>query len=168
MRFARDRGKAEKVIYDDVNGTSHGIAFDAGHIERLRPDALTCKGGVAVHNYGHDGLRAVFADAGLFGARTPDGDWVDCFEMAGIGNQMDSEVLAVCCSKFSCSAHVIFHVATAQDAPRIYIFKFSENFCRWPANNVRHYIEPTAMAHGQHSLLCFMFRCSIQDCIEKW
>src|SRR5215472_6562524 len=88
--------------------------------------------------------------------------------MAGIGYQMYSKAVAVCCSKLSGCAHVIFHVAAAKNAARIHIFEFGENFRRWPANDMRHHIEPPAMAHGQNSLLRIVLRRGVQDCIEKW
>ncbi len=51
-------------------------------------------------------------------------------------------------------AHVIFHVAAAENASRIDIFESRENFFRRTLGHVGNYIQASAMAHAHHQLDC--------------
>ena len=52
--------------------------------------------------------------------------------------------------KISRCAHVIFHVARAQHAARVNIFEAGKNFRCASSHNVKHDVQPAAMAHAQH------------------
>ena len=167
MRFARHGGEANQIIYDDVDGAAYVVALDAGHVQRFGPDSLSRKCSVAVHDDRNDRLRATFTDARLLRARTSDGDWVDRFEVAGIRYQMHSDVAAVGCGEFAGCADVVFHVAAAENAARIHIFEFRENFGGRTADDVHHHVEPAAMAHRQDGLLRVVLGRGIEDRIEQ-
>ena len=86
-------------------------------------------------------LPASFALAILFGASAADGDGIDRFQVAGIGNQMNLNFRSGASLVFAGSAHVIFHVAAAQNAARIYIFKPGKDFFGSAPGNVHDHIQ---------------------------
>ena len=53
---------------------------------------------------------------------------------------------------FAGRAHVVLHVAAAQHAARVDIFKSGENFLRRTPRHVDNHIQPAAMAHAHHQL----------------
>ncbi len=164
---ARDRGETDQIIHDDAHGTAHGESGNSRHVQRLGANALPRKCGVAVHGDGDHLLAAVLTTARLFSARAADDHRVGGFEVAGVGNEMNADVLSVGSMKIAGGADVIFHVTAAQSAAGIDILEASENFGGCAPDDVRHHIEAAAMAHGQHGSLRALFGGCIQDRIEQ-
>src|SRR5216684_4543488 len=146
------RGEADQVVHDDVNGAADSVGLEVSEIKRFRPDALAGKGGVAVHDDGNDLLGAAGAVAGLLCAGTAHGDGVDGFEVAGIGDEMDADFLAGGGDVGAGGADVILHVACAEHAARIDIFKSRDDIMGCFAGSVDHDVEAAAMAHGHDGL----------------
>src|SRR6202030_2503191 len=71
MQFARHRGEADQIIYDDVDRAAHAETIDASHVQRFRPNALPCERGVAVHDDRKNRLTTSFADTRLLRASPP-------------------------------------------------------------------------------------------------
>jgi hypothetical protein len=61
---------------------------------------------------------------------------------------MDVNFSAAAGCVFAGRAHVIFHVAGAEDAARINVFEAGENFLGWTFGYVGHHVEATTMAHA--------------------
>src|ERR1700730_18412049 len=122
-----------------MNRAADGVGLEVGEIQSFRPDALTGERGIAVH---HDGYRFLVGDrggvlerggrteAGVLGARAAHGYRVDRFKVAGVGNQMDADLLAGAGRVNSRSPDVIFHVSCTEDAAWIDIFKSRDDFMR--------------------------------------
>jgi hypothetical protein len=70
---------------------------------------------------------------------------------------MHSDGATVGSAEFARGADVIFHVAAAENAAGVHIFEARENFGGWAANDVNHYIQAAAVAHGEDGLLCVVF-----------
>src|SRR5215510_4576134 len=49
MFLRRSGGKADQIVDDDLDGAADGVGLEISKVERLRPDALSSEGGVAVH-----------------------------------------------------------------------------------------------------------------------
>ena len=110
---------------------------------------------------------AVNAVAGLLGAGTTHGDRIDGFEVAGIRNQVNVELLAVGGGVHAGRADVIFHVTCAEDAARINVFKTRDHFVNGLAGNVRHDVQATAMAHGHDGIDTAQIAGGIENGIEQ-
>ena len=141
-------GEAEEVVGDDVHGAADAVAGERGEVEGFGGDALTGEGGVAVEDDGEDPLLAFLADADLVGAGAAHDDGVDGFEMAGVGGEMQSDGLAGGRGVFAGGSHVVLHVAAAEDAARVDVFKLGEDLGGGAADGVGHDVEAAAMRHG--------------------
>src|SRR5260370_37734040 len=86
--------------------------------------------------------------AGLLRAHPAHGYRIDGFQMAWIRDKMDADLFAGAGDVGARRAHVVFHVARAQDAARIDVFKASDNFMRRLARRVDHYVQSAAVTHG--------------------
>ena len=141
-------GEAEEIVDDDVNGAADGVAGKVGIVHGLGEDALSGEGGVAVNQKREISSRAAFAGAVLLGASAADGDRIDSFEVAGIRDQMDVNFAAAVRDVFAGGAHVVLHVAAAEDAARVDVFEAGEDFLRRTLREVGHDVEAAAMAHA--------------------
>src|SRR5581483_7524308 len=90
-------------------------------------------------------LLPTFSGAVLLRARAPDRDRVHRFEVTGIRNQVNVNAGAAAGNVLTRGAHVIFHVATAKDTPRIDIFESGKNFFRRPSRHVDHDIQSSTV-----------------------
>src|SRR5208283_3156363 len=147
-------GEADQVVDDDVDGTTDRVSRKVSEVERFRPNALAGEGGVAVHDDAPNlvenflraiDLRPVDAVAGLLGAGTTHSHRIDGFQVAGIRDQVNVELLAVGSGVRAGCANVIFHVTCAEDAARVNVFKTRDHLVNGFAGNVRHNIETAAM-----------------------
>ena len=120
-----------------------------------------------MHNDGHDLLRPIFTNTGLFGARAAQRHWVYSLKMAGIGNQMHPNGLAIARAILSGSPLVIFHITSAQHAARINIFKSGKNIFRGNTHSQGHHREASAMTHGHHAGMHSLVGSSLQNHIEQ-
>ncbi len=169
-------GKADQVVHDDVNGAAHGVGLQIREIQRFRPDTLARERPVAVHHDRDDfiqrfrrtvDVRAAQAVAGLLRAHPAHGDRIDSFEMAWIRNKMDADLFAGAGDVGARRAHVIFHVARAEDAARIDVFKAGNHFMRCLACRVDHHVQAAAVAHGHDGFDRAVLARGVQDGIEE-
>ncbi len=176
MFLDRLGGEADEIIHDDVNGAAHGIGAQVREVERFRPDALSRKCRVAMHDDGNNFVqsfsRTIYiasaqAVARLLCARPANSHGIDRFQMAWIRNEVDADFLAVSGDVGSGGADVIFHVAGAQDAARIDVFKASDDFMRHLARRVNHDVEAPAMAHGHDGRLGAVFAGLVENRIKQ-
>ena len=123
-------GEAEKIVDHDVNRAADGVAGKVGVVHGLGEDALPGERGVAVDQERKIFFAAAFAGAILLGAGAADGDGIDGFEVAGVRDQMDVNFAAAVRFVFAGCAHVIFHVAGAENAARVDVFESGKNFLR--------------------------------------
>jgi hypothetical protein len=72
-----------------VNGSADVVAVQGCHVQRLGENALTCEGSIAVDDNWQNLIASAFADALLLGARASEDNGIDCFEVAGIGGEVD-------------------------------------------------------------------------------
>ena len=112
-----------------MDGAADVEARERAEVEGLGPDALAGEGGVAVDDHGQDSGRWPSSpDACLLGAGAAHGDWVDGFQVAGVRDQVEAD--RSCRSarvKVAGGAHVVLHVAAAQDAARVDVFELGED-----------------------------------------
>ena len=168
MQVARNSGEPDQIIHDNIHRAADGESRNLSHIQCFRGDSLPRKRSVAVHQHWNDFFSAGFSRAGLFCARASHGDWIDGFQMARIGNKVDSDRPPVRGRKIPRRAHVILHVSTAQHAARIHVLESRKNLCSPAAHDVHHDIQSAPVAHCQHRLLQALFRSRAQDCIQQW
>ena len=169
-------GEADQIVHDDVNRATDGIGLQVREIHRFRKNALAREGRVAVHHDGDDLVqrfrrtvlvRAAQAVARLLGAGAAHGYGIDGFEMAGIRNEMDADFLAGAGDISARCAHVIFHVARAENAARVDVFKTCDHFVRRLARGVDHYVQAAAMTHGHDGFDGATLGGGVQDGIEQ-
>jgi len=80
-------------------------------------------------------------------ARVADGDGVDGFEVARVRDEMDVNLAAAARGVFAGGAHVILHVAGAENAARVDVFEAGEDFFGRALGNVGDDVEAAAVAH---------------------
>ena len=109
---------------------------------------MSGKGRVAVHEQRKIFFASTFAGAVLFGACASDGDRINSFEMAGVRNQVDIDLGATARDVLAGRPQVVLHVAGAQDAARIDVFKCGEDFFGRPPGHVQDDIEAPPVTHA--------------------
>ncbi len=105
--------------------------------------------------------------ARLLGARAAHDHGIDRFEMAWIGSQMNAELAPLASAVFPRRADVILDVAAAQHAARVHILEARENIRRALPRDVRHHVQPPAMAHAEHHLLRARRRSRREHLVEQ-
>jgi hypothetical protein len=63
---------------------------------------------------------------------------------------------------------VVFHVACAQNAARIDVLEPRDHLVRRLACDVRHHVQPAAMAHGHDGINAAQIARRIHNRIEEW
>ncbi len=164
---ARIGGETDQVVGDDVNGATDRISRKFGEIQRLGPDALSGKPGIAVDDNGNDLRLAVIAETHLLGAGAADGDRVHSFEVARIRDQVDVEGAAIGRAVFSRCTDVVLHVAAAEHAARVHVFKAREDVGRRGADNLGHDRQTPAMAHGEHGHYGAVVKGGLHGLVER-
>jgi len=170
------RGEADEVVHDDVDRAAHGVSPQVGEIERFRPDALAGESGVAMHHDGDDLVRsfprtvkvgAAQPVTRLLGARAADCNGIDSFQMARIRHEVHPDFFAGAGNVGAGGADVVFHVARAEHAARIYVLEPSHDFMRALARGVHHDVQAATMTHGHDGRLRAVFPGRVQDGIEQ-
>ena len=133
MYFGRARRKAKQIVDDNVNGAADPVP-KVGVVQGLGENALASKRGVAVNQQGQIFSRSVFRGAVMLGPRAADGHRVNGFQVAWIRNQMDVNLARRARFVISGRAHVVLHVAAAENTTRIDVFKSSEHLFRQDAS----------------------------------
>jgi len=95
------------------------------------------------------------------------GDRIDSFEMAWIRNKMDANFFASARDVGACRAYVIFHVASAENAAGIDVFKTSDHFMRCLARRMDHYVQAATVTHGHDGFERAVPARSVQDGIKQ-
>ena len=168
MKLPRRGGKTDQVVDDDVNAAADAESLKPAEIQCLSPDALPGKSGVAVHDDGHDRRNAVFTRMDLLGAGATQRHRIYGFQVAGIGNQVHAQGLAVACLILTGSALVILDVAAAQDAARIHVLKTGQDVLRRNTDSESHHRETTPMTHGHNTCIGSQVSSGLQRHIEQW
>ena len=133
-----------------MQAAANRIPIHGCEIHGLSPDALSGEGGIAVD---HNGKNSLFtAHANLLGPHPSGCYWIDGFEVARIGNQMQVNRLTTTSGEGPGCPLVVLHIAAAKHAARINIFELREHVCSGFADDVHHYVKPSAMAHGDYDL----------------
>ena len=117
---------------------------------------------------GEDTLLAFLADAYLIGAGAAHDDGVDGLEVAGVGGEMQIDGVAVGGGVFAGGAHVVLHVATAEGAAWVDVFKLGKDLGGGAADGVAHDVEAAAMRHGNEGAGDSGVGGCCEDLIEKW
>src|SRR6476661_956249 len=86
----------------------------------------------------------------LFGEGAAQSNGIYSFKVAGIGNQMHAQGLAVASGVFAGGSFVVLNVATAQNTARVNIFKSGKDVLCRDADGEVHHAQPAAMAHGHN------------------
>ena len=176
MLLHRRRGKADEIVDDDVDRAADGVALQIGEVQCLGPDTLPGKCRVAMHDDRPNLIqrfarsiddRTVRTVSRLFRARAAHRNWIDGFEMARIGNDVHVDRLPARRRVNAGRADVILHVARAEHAARIDIFKSRDDFVRRLARRVNHDVQPPAVAHRDHGIDRARFARGIQNRIEQ-
>ncbi len=94
----------------------------------LGENSLSRESAVAVHQQRKELFFPAIAGAVLLGAGAADSYGIDGFKVARIRNQVNVDLGAAASLILSGRAHVIFHIAAAQNAARIDIFESGKNF----------------------------------------
>ena len=128
MKLGRRGGKSDQVVDDHVDRAAHRVSGESGIVQSLGPNALSSKGAIAVNHQRQKLLLTAFSGPVLFRPGAADGDRIHCFEVAGIGNQVDVHARTAAGHVFAGSAHVVLDVPAAENTARIDIFEAGENF----------------------------------------
>ena len=117
-RFVGQRGEADLVIDDQVDGAAGGVAVELREVQRLGHHALSGEGRVAVDQHRDDALALGIAEAILLGADDAFHHRIDRFQMARIGRDGNHDLAARRGPAHAGGAEVILHVARALRAGR--------------------------------------------------
>ena len=132
-----------------------------GQIQRLREYALSRKCPVAMDEQRKELFFAAFTRPVLLGASAAHGHRIDCFKVAGIRYQVDVHLGATASHIFAGCAHVIFHIAAAQNTARIDVFEAGKHLFRRPFGHVHNYVEAPAVTHAHHQFHRAMLSCAL-------
>ncbi len=167
MQLRRARGEANQIVHDDVDCAADGVGVNIGEIERFRPDSLAGKCRVAVQDDREHLAASVGALARLLGARAANGHRIHGFQVAGVRHQMNANRGAAGGLILAGRTNMIFHVARAQNTARVHIFKARKHLMEWAAGDVRHHVQPPAVAHGQNALGGPFCAGSLENFVEQ-
>ena len=160
-------GEAEKIIDDDVNGAADGIAGKVGVIHGFGEDALSGESGIAMDQEGKIFIACAFGSAVLLGTSAADGDGIDGLEVAGVGDEMDVNFAATSCCVFAGGAHVIFHVAGAENTAGVDVFESGKDFLSRPPGYMGHDVEAPPVAHSHHEFDRAEARSGVENFIDQ-
>src|ERR1700678_2082683 len=80
---------------------------------------------------------------------------------------MQTEIYARAGKEMTGGADVVFHVAAAQDAARICVFKLGKDVDGRLTKSVRHYVQASTMAHPHDGFLGAKVRSAVQHLVQK-
>ena len=146
-------GEAEEIVDDDVDRAADVVAVECGEVEGFRPDALAGEGRVAVDDDGEDLAGSIGADAILAGAGAAHATGSTASRWLGLETRWRARFCRCGRAEVAGGAHVVLHVAAAQDAAGVDVFEFGEDLGGRSAEGVDHDVEAAAMAHGEDGAL---------------
>src|SRR5262249_22928011 len=166
-RLIGQRGEADLVVDDEVNGAAGGVAIELRKIQGLRHNALTGEGRVAVDEYGNDTLARGIAEAILLGAHDAFDHRIDGFEVARVRRHRHQNFLADGGLAQTGGAEVILDVAGALRAAGIdFAFELAEDLLNVLTDGVGEDVEASAMRHADDDLVDVARGGALQDLIE--
>src|SRR3954447_4514588 len=68
---------------------------------------------------------------------------------------------------FTGRSHVVFHVAAAENAARVYIFKAGKNFFRRTLGHLHDDVQPAAMAHAHYEFDSTLLPGCVQNLVNQ-
>jgi hypothetical protein len=144
------RGEAEQVVDDDLDGAADVVAVQRGEVEGLGEMPWPAKAASPWMMMGRPARGPSFAarEALLLGAGAAHDDGVDGFEMAGVGGEMQMTVLPVAVVKSPVAPMWYF----TSPPPMVLRGSTSSNLVKISgaaADGVDHDVEAAAMAHGE-------------------
>ena len=110
---------------------------------------------------------AVLSGAVLLGAGPAHGHGIHRFQVAGIRDQVNMNFRPRAGHVFAGRAHVIFHVAAAQNAARIHVLKPRKNFLRRALGHLHNNVQPAAVAHAHHQFHRALLPGRVQNFIHQ-
>ena len=144
-------GEPDLVVDHDVDRAAHPVALDVAHVERLGHDALPGEGGVAVHEDRQHRERLGVVDLVLLGPDHALDHRVDRLEVAGVGGQLDVDLVAGPALELADLAEVVLHVARALDGRGVEgALELLEHLVVVLAHDVGEHVEPPAVGHAHH------------------
>ena len=103
----------------------------------------------------------------LLGAGAAHGHGIDGLQVAGIRDQVNVNLRPRPGHVFAGRAHVIFHVAAAQNAARIDVFKSGKNFFGRALGHLHNHVQPAAMAHAHDQFHRALLPGGVQNLIHQ-
>src|SRR6516162_6697555 len=98
-----------------MDSSADGKTRDISQIHRLCKYSLPGKGRVTVDDDRNQLIFPAWPEAELLGSRPACRNWIDRLQVAGIRHQMQADSLAIARLKVPRGAHVILHIAAAQN-----------------------------------------------------
>ena len=156
--FLRLRSEAQQVVDHHLDGSADLVPGDGRKVQRLCPDALAGKRGVAVDDHGQDLCLATLVfptvvQAHLPGTRAAHHNGVHSLKVRGIAGQVERDRLAARRGVGAGRALVVLHVAATQVRSRIDILKLGEDLRGAAAHGIHHDVEPATVAHRKGAAL---------------
>ena len=148
-RFVGQRGEADLVVDDQVDGAAGGVAVELRQVQRLGHHALAGERRVAVDQHRNHALALGIAEPVLLGAHDAFHHRIHGFQVARIRRHGDHDLA---CRSTSCGrrrAQVILHVARALRADGSMSPSNSEKICcQRLADDVGQHVQAAAMRHA--------------------
>jgi hypothetical protein len=152
-RVPRVRREADLVVDHDVDGPVGGVVGQVRQVHRFENDALTAEGGVSVEEDRHDLLALAVAPVELFGSCFPLDNRIDSFEMRGVGDHRQADVLVGdAVQPLDVGPQVVLHVAGAV-VGRFQTGKLSEELVEGLATHVGQHVETPPVGHTHNDAL---------------
>src|ERR1700731_1729543 len=123
MKLSRDGGEPDQIVDDHMNGPAYAVCGDIGGVKGFGKYALAGKSAVAMDQKRQKLTASARAGSLLFGASAAYGNGIDGFKMAGVRNQVNVDLCPAARDVLPGCAHMIFHVATAENAARVHVFE---------------------------------------------
>ena len=150
----RLRGKADLVIDHQMQRAAGFVAFELGHVQRFRHDALADKGRVTVDEQRNHPLPLRVAQTILFRPHHTFDDGVYCFQVRRVRRHADDDLTTGRRPANAARAQVILHVPGALHRTFVRIpIKLAEDHLRLLANDVSQNVQTPAVRHADHDLV---------------
>ena len=87
--------------------------------------------------------------------------------MTGVRDKVNMYFRAAAGHVFASCAHMIFHIAAAENTARIDIFKPGKNLFRSPLRHMSNHVQPPAMAHAHDEFHRATLPGAVEDFINQ-
>ncbi len=113
-------------------------------------------------------IHTLAADAILARAGTAHRNRVDGFEVAGVRDQVQRNTASIPRLKSAGRTDVVLHVAAAQNAARVNVFKPGKDVDGRFPERVHHHAQASAMAHAHNGALGAQLGPAIEQLVKEW